>query len=170
MQLLVIRHAIAEDRETFAEGGRDDSERPLTDEGRDKMRRVVDGLRRLVPSVDLVASSPYVRALQTAELVASGYEYQTEQIKTIGSLAPDAPLEPFQSWVQRQSRSRVVAIVGHEPQLSTLVTWLMSGLRESRVELKKGGACLLQFEGQPGPGVGMMRWLMSGGQLRDLGR
>lgn len=170
MQLLVIRHAIAEDRDAFASSGHDDSERPLTDEGREKMRRVVEGLRRLVPTVDLLASSPYLRAVQTAELVASGYDYTADRVKAIGSLAPDSPLEPFQSWLQRQSGARVVAAVGHEPQLSTLVTWLMSGLRESRVQLKKGGACLLQFDGQPGPGVAVMRWLMEAGQLRDLGR
>jgi phosphohistidine phosphatase len=170
VELLVIRHAIAEDRDAFAASGRDDSERPLTDEGRQKMRPAAQGLRRLVERIDLLASSPYVRALQTAEVVASAYEYRHEQIKPIGSLAPDAPLEQLQSWLQRQSRARVVAIVGHEPHLSTLATWLMCGLRESRVELKKGGACLLDFEGQPGPGVGVMRWLMTAGQLRDLCR
>ena len=170
MELLIIRHAIAQEREAFAQSERDDSERPLTDEGRGKMSRGVEGMRRLVPKLDLLASSPFLRAMQTAELVASGYDYGADRVKAIGSLAPDAPLEQFQSWLQRQSRARVVAVVGHEPQLSALVTWLMSGLRESRVELKKGGACLLQFDGQPGPGVGVMRWLMTAGQLRDLGR
>jgi phosphohistidine phosphatase len=170
VQLVVIRHAIAEDREAFAASGRDDSERPLTEEGRQKMRRAIEGLRRLVANVDLLASSPYVRALQTAEVVASGYDYPSEEIKTIGSLAPDAPLDRFQSWVQRQSRARTLTIVGHEPHLSTLVTWLMSGLRESRVDLKKGGACLLDFDGQPGPGVGVLRWLLTAGQLRGLSR
>ena len=169
MKLLVIRHAVAEDLDAFAASGRDDSERPLTDEGRETMRRGLDGLRRLVSSVDLLAASPYVRAMQTAELVADAYTLDRGGIKAVGSLVPDAPLERFQSWVQRQSRARLVAIVGHEPQLGMLVTWLMSGLREGRVELKKGGACLLEFEGQPGPGVGVLRWLLTAGQLRDLG-
>jgi phosphohistidine phosphatase len=168
VQLLVIRHAIAEEREDFARSGRDDSERPLTDEGREKMRRNAEALRRLVPSLDLLASSPYVRARQTAELVAEAYERATDRIAVVESLTPEAPLERFQSWVQRQSKARVIAVVGHEPQLGMLVTWLMSGLRESRVELKKGGACLLEFQGQPGPGVGTMRWLLTAGQLRGL--
>src|SRR3712207_6414536 len=122
MQLLVIRHAIAEDREAFAASGRDDSERPLTEEGREKLRRAVDGLRRLVPKIDLLASSPYARALQTAELVASAYDRRREEIKLVESLTPESPLERFQSWVQRQSRANVVAVVGHEPQLGILVT------------------------------------------------
>ena len=74
MQLLVIRHAIAEEQEDFARSGRDDSERPLTDEGRDKMRRGIAGLRRMVSRIDLLASSQYTRARQTAELVAEGYK------------------------------------------------------------------------------------------------
>ncbi len=170
MQLLVIRHAIAEDRDEFAASGRDDRERPLTDEGREKMRRGAEALRRLVPKLDLLASSPYTRACETAELVAAAYDRRPNEIKLVESLTPESPLERFQSWVQRQSKAGVIAIVGHEPQLGLLVTWLMSGLRESRVELRKGGACLLDFDGQPGPGVGVMRWLLTAGQLRQLAR
>jgi phosphohistidine phosphatase len=166
MQLLVIRHAIAEDRDTFASSGRDDSERPLTAAGRDKMRRAVAGLRRVVPTIDLLASSPYVRAIQTAEVVAA--EYGIDEIKKVDALVPDAPLQRFLTWFQRKATADVIAIVGHEPHLGQLVTWLISGLRESRVEMKKGGACLLEFEGQPGAGLGVMKWLMGPGQLRDL--
>lgn len=168
MQLLVIRHAIAEDRDAFASSGRDDSERPLTAAGRDKMRRAVAGLRRLVPTIDLLASSPYVRAMQTAELVAEGYGIG--DIKQVDALVPDAPLQRFLTWVQRKATVDVVATVGHEPHLGELVTWLMSGLPESRVEMKKGGACLLEFHGQPGAGVGVLKWLMTPSQLRGLGR
>jgi phosphohistidine phosphatase len=167
MQLLVIRHAIAEDRDAFASGGRNDSERPLTSEGRDKMRGVAAGLRRVVPAIDLLAASPYTRAMQTAELVAAAYGI--DEIKSVDALVPDAPLQEFLVWLERRSTAKVVAIVGHEPHLGELVTWLMSGLRESRVEMKKGGACMLEFQGQPGAGVGVMKWLMTSGQLRDLG-
>jgi len=167
MQLLVIRHAIAEDREAFAASGRDDSERPLTDEGRTKMRRVAERLRRLAPSLDLLASSPYARAMETARIVASEYGLRDEDIKVVDGLVPDAPLQQFVSWIERRKRVKVAAIVGHEPHLGQLVTWLMSGLPESRVELKKGGACLLEFDGQPGPGVGVMKWLVRPGLLRE---
>jgi phosphohistidine phosphatase len=166
MQLLVIRHAIAEDRDVFASSGRDDSERPLTAAGRDKMRRAATGLRRVVPTIDLLASSPYVRAMQTAELVAEAYGI--DGIKTVDALVPDAPLQRFLTWVQRKATVDVVAIVGHEPHLGELVTWLMSGLPESRVEMKKGGAGLLAFAGQPGAGLGVLKWLMTARQLRDL--
>lgn len=168
MQLLVIRHAIAQEREEFAATGRDDSERPLTAEGRDKLRRGLPGLRRMVPRIDLLASSPFTRARETAELV--GEAYGIDEIKTVDALVPDGALQDVQSWLQRRSSAKVVAIVGHEPQLGELVTWLMSGLREGRVEMKKAGAALIEFDGQPGPGVGVLRWLLTAGQLRDLGR
>lgn len=168
MQLLVIRHAIAEDREAFASSGRDDSERPLTTAGRDRMRRAVAGLRRIVPEIDLLASSPYVRAMQTAEVV--GEAYGIEAINTVDALVPDAPLKRFLSWLERKASVGVVAIVGHEPHLGELVTWLMSGLPESRVEMKKGGVALLEFHGQPGAAVGVLKWLMTPRQLRDLER
>lgn len=168
MQLLVIRHAIAEDRDTFVSSGRNDGERPLTEIGRDKMRRAVAGLRQVVPRIDLLASSPYVRAMQTAELVAE--VYPIDEIKKVDALVPGAPLQQFLAWVQRKATADVIAIVGHEPHLGELVTWLMSGVRESRVEMKKGGAGLLEFQGQPGAGVAVLRWLMTSGQLRDLER
>ena len=168
MQLLVIRHAIAEDRDAFASSGRDDSERPLTAAGRDKMRRAAAGLRRAVPRVDLLAASPYVRAMQTAEVVAEAYGIET--IKKVDALVPDTPLQRFLAWLERKASADVVAIVGHEPHLGELVTWLMSGLPESRVEMKKGGAGLLEFLGQPGAGAGVLKWLMTPGQLRDLSR
>jgi phosphohistidine phosphatase len=167
MELLVIRHAIAEDRDAFASTGRDDSERPLTSAGRDKMRRVAAGLCREVPKIDLLASSPYTRAMQTAELVAEAY--RIDEIKKVDALVPESPLDQFLTWLQRRSTAKVVAIVGHEPHLGELVTWLLSGIRESRVDMKKGGACLIEFEGQPGAGLGVLQWLMGPGQLRRLG-
>src|SRR5690349_23208472 len=68
MNLLVIRHAIAEDKENFAATGRSDDQRPLTDAGRTKMRRGTQGLRTLIGKVAMLASSPLVRARETAEI------------------------------------------------------------------------------------------------------
>jgi phosphohistidine phosphatase len=94
--------------------------------------------------------------------------YGIDGIKRVDALVPEAPLQQFLVWLQRKASVDVVAIVGHEPHLGELVTWLMSGLAESRVEMKKGGAALLEFAGQPGAGLGVLQWLMTAGQLRDL--
>src|SRR5260370_27632219 len=73
MKLLIIRHAIAEDREDFARTGKDDSLRPITDEGKKKMKQGARGLRTLVPEIDLLATSPLTRAAQTAAVLDSVY-------------------------------------------------------------------------------------------------
>src|SRR2546429_8832517 len=73
MRLLVVRHAIAEDREAFARSHKDDADRPLTSEGRRKMERAALGLKELLPELDVVAASPYKRAVDTAEIIAGAY-------------------------------------------------------------------------------------------------
>ena len=69
MKLLVIRHAIAEDREVWARTSLDDGERPLTARGVDRMEQAARGLRRMVEKLDAIATSPLVRAMQTARIV-----------------------------------------------------------------------------------------------------
>ena len=62
----------------------------------------------------------------------------------------------------------VFAVVGYEPHLSTLITWLISGVEEPRVELKKGGACLLELDGTPGPAAARLVWRNAPRALRQL--
>lgn len=166
MDLLVIRHGIAEDRDAFAASGTDDALRPLTDDGRRKMRRVARALTTLVPSLDVLASSPLVRARQTADLVAKAYSGLP--VTEITQLEPDHPPDAFAGWVRGQSRRGAVAAVGHEPLLGCIVSLLLAGRTQSFVELKKGGACLVAFPDRIEPGAGVLRWVLTPGQLRDL--
>src|SRR5881392_380489 len=91
MRLLVVRHAIAEDREAFARSHKDDADRPLTSEGRRKMERAALGLKVLVPELDVLAASPYKRALDTAEIIAASYRGLT--VERVPELAPGAGLD-----------------------------------------------------------------------------
>jgi phosphohistidine phosphatase len=165
MRLLVIRHAIAEDRETFAATGRDDASRPLTDEGRRKMRRGARGLHQLVGTIDVLASSPLTRALETAEIVRA--EYELDRIEQLAELEPGAPLPEAVAAIARYAGD-MVAIVGHEPQLSRLVTFLITGLDGSAVDLKKGSACLIGFDGRASAAGGSLVWSAKPSMLRDL--
>lgn len=167
MRLLVIRHGIAEEQETFVHTGQPDSERPLTKEGRRKMAEIVLGLRTLVPELDRLASSPLVRAQQTAAIVAKAYGVDT--VETTDALVPHAKPAQLARWAAPHDTEGVVAVVGHEPHLSTLVTWLLCGVDDSRVELKKGGACLLACEGGPSRAGGVLLWLHTPASLRRLG-
>ena len=166
MKLLVIRHAIAEDREVWAKTGESDDERPLTDAGRKKMKRAAQGLRRLVDSIDLLATSPLVRAVQTTEIVARKFEGVPTTVTPV--LAPEQPFEAFQEWLKSVDRSELVAIVGHEPHLSGLVSWLTTGRNGSVIELKKGAACLLELDRQRAAGTATLLWAMTPAQLRRV--
>lgn len=167
MQLLVIRHAIAEEREDFALTGASDDERPLTSFGKRRMRRNADGLRRVAPPIDILASSALARAQQTAHIVAE--RFGIEAIDTIEALRPNAPVKTLGTWLARQPNDATVAIVGHEPHLGTIITWLLSGVEESHVTLRKGGCALLEFSLKPGAGRATLIWLLTPAQLRSLG-
>ena len=172
MNLLVIRHAIAEDKEAFAATGRSDDQRPLTEAGRSKMRRVAEGLRATCPRVAVLASSPLVRARETAEIVAPAF--RVARVEIVEALRPERKFEELAEWLRRrvapngEEDDTTVAIVGHEPHLSGLVTWFMTSGTDSRIELKKGGACLLRFDRAPAEGEAMLRWALTPSQLRGL--
>lgn len=165
MELLVVRHAIAEDREVFAASGRDDALRPLTAEGTRKMKRTARGLREIVPGIDVLVSSPFTRANETAEILRR--EYELDGVETARELEPETSLPDVVTWLGRFDQG-VVAIVGHEPQLGRLVSYLVSGVERSAVEMKKGGVCLIEFDGKPSAGKGRLTWAIPPGVLRDL--
>ena len=168
MNLLVVRHAIAEDKERFALTGRSDDLRPLTSEGRAKMRRAAAGLRVLAPRPAFIATSPLVRARETAEILATALG--APRIETVEALRPESPYDDLAKWLGEPPAATqdTIALVGHEPHLGGLVTWLMSGGDESRLEFKKGGAALLELESQAGAGTATLLWLATPAMLRGL--
>src|SRR5262245_48702061 len=133
MRLLVIRHALAEDRDEFAKTGRPDAERPLTDMGRRRMRRVARGIRRLVGKFDVLATSPHTRAADTAAIVARAMGIETPEV--LEALTPDHRSADLLPWLSQQAAESLVAVVGHQPHLNVLVSWLLTGREESRVVL-----------------------------------
>jgi phosphohistidine phosphatase len=166
MHLLIIRHADAGDAEEFAKSRQPDNKRPLSDKGREQMDAASRALCLLVPKINLLAASPYVRALQTAEIVLTRYPNAAREITD--TLVPEAHPEKFTQWLKFQGSREIVAAVGHEPHLSTLATWLTAGVDSSRIELKKGGACLVSFGQLPAKGTGTLEWLLTGKQLAKL--
>ena len=166
MQLLVIRHGIAEDREAFAATGKDDSVRPLTKGGKRKMKEAAAGLRELVDTIDVIGSSQLVRAQQTAKIVAK--TYGGVAVDTVDALSPESDPSDLLDWLGEHASAEVIAVVGHEPHLGILVSWLMTGASESRVTMRKGGAALLDFSSGIEAGKGTLEWLLSGSQLRRM--
>lgn len=165
--MLVIRHAIAEDRVEFARSGKPDEERPLTSVGRSRMERASRGLQSIVPTIDLIASSPLERAKQTADVVAAVYGKPSVQI--VSALSGGGDLGGIAEWLNTQREREVVALVGHEPDLSALISYLLTGVSSAAIAMKKGAACLLEFDADVEPGKAVLRWFLAPKHLRAIG-
>ncbi len=167
MKLVLVRHAIAEERETFAESGASDDERPLTKDGRKRMRRAARGLRELLDDLDMIVTSPLVRAVQTAEIIAA--EYDAVPPAPLPSLGPGSDFGGFLEWLKRMDDVQTLVAVGHEPHISGLAAWLLTGNDQPLFEMKKGSAVLLEFNGEVRQGAARMLWFLTPAQLRFIG-
>jgi phosphohistidine phosphatase len=165
MRLLLLRHAIAEERDDFARTGRDDRLRPLTDEGRKRMKQGARGLKNLLPGIDLLVTSPLTRAAQTGAVVDTVYGGLKEV--EIDELAPEGSAADFLRWLRKQT-AETVAVVGHEPSISLILSYLLTGTERRIFAFRKGGACLIEFPGEVGAGTATLLWALTPAQLRDL--
>ena len=165
MKLLIIRHGPAGDREKWEAEGKDDRLRPLTAAGGQEMREATDGLTLLAPSLPIIATSPLLRAAATAAIVGSSYK---SEVINLDELSPESTPDDLVPWL-RDRRQETVAVVGHEPHLSTLAGYLLTGASSSFMDLKKGGACLLEFRGAPAAGGGVLHWLLTRRELQRMG-
>src|SRR5215216_598343 len=86
MNLYIVRHAIAVERGT--PGYDDDSQRPLTDKGRNKMKKIVSGIHRFGIDVDVILTSPYVRARDTAKILAAEFDMEDKIVFTDNLIPP----------------------------------------------------------------------------------
>lgn len=167
MKLLLIRHAKAEDAPLLGLFARNkDAARRLTDEGRKQMRKAAKGLCEITPQIDLLATSPLVRARETAEIVAEIFD--CDNPIEVPALASGTTPEAVMEWLSAQEVEGMIALVGHEPDLSRLVGWFLTGSAVSIVDFKKGAACLLGFDGAPAKGKGRLEWLVPPGAARKM--
>jgi phosphohistidine phosphatase len=166
MKLVLIRHGRAGTPAEFARSGMSDDLRPLTIDGRKRMRRGTEGLRRLLRSIDVIGNSPLVRAVETAQIVARVFgKVRTEEL---AHLAPGGDRDQLVRWLARQPAGSTVALVGHEPSLSELAGWLISGRGQSTVDLKKGGVCCIELGQKISGGTGRLQWLLTPRQMRQM--
>jgi phosphohistidine phosphatase len=166
MQLLVIRHAKAENALDFAQTGQPENLRPLTESGRRKMQRAAAGLLSEVEFIDVLAASPLLRTRQTAEIVAEAYVGRV--VMELDALAPGGDADELLSWLRGHRDVSVVAIVGHEPSLGEFIGRMLCGRHESVISLKKGAACLLNLDPDVTPGKARLVWSLTASQLASL--
>jgi phosphohistidine phosphatase len=164
MNLLIVRHAIAYERDP--KRWPDDDHRPLTPEGKKLARKAAAGLKRIVDPPDAVLVSSLVRARETAEALKdyAGWPEATE----VGELAPTEDARKVLTVLRRQ-RGSLIAVIGHEPQLSDLIALCLVGEREGlRVDLKKPGVACLTFKSTPAVRGATLKWFVPPRVLRTL--
>ncbi|HTL46474.1 MAG TPA: phosphohistidine phosphatase SixA [Verrucomicrobiae bacterium] len=156
MELYILRHGIAVERgdKRYL---KDDSQRPLTREGREKMHLGALGLKAAGVEFDVLISSPYVRARETAEIVARVFSARKKLQFSEGLIAEAKP-RAFLKEIQRLSDEyESVMIVGHEPFLGRLIGLLLTDQPNLPLVLKKGGLCHLNLSDKE---YGIMTLLM----------
>jgi len=166
MELYVLRHAIAVMRD--AEGGGPDEERPLTDRGTAKLRRVVRGMKALGLSFDRILTSPYLRALQTAEIVAAEMGAPKKLERTLHLAPAGDPRALMDLLRSSRGEKRNVLVVGHEPYLSDLISVLVSGDTGLAVTMKKAGLCKLTLEAPRYGRCARLEWLLAPAHLQRM--
>lgn len=165
MQIVIVRHGVAFDRDPAQ--WPDDRQRPLTEEGEKKMRRAALGLKWLVPQVDVLLSSPWKRAWQTAEVlhVESGWPSP----KSCEALEGDRNHRGVLTVLREYASAGTVALVGHEPQSHRLASYLLTGdAARVLLEFKKGAAAGLLIEGPLRAGTARLLWSLPPRALRGL--
>lgn len=158
MNLYILRHGIAVDHGT---GEYKDSERPLTEEGIDKMKKTAKAMEKLDLNFDAILSSPFIRARQTAEIVAAKLNLQ-DKLELTDSLASGKTGKPLIEELQTEYKNdQKILLVGHEPDLSLLISKLTSGNDSVGLILKKGGLAKLSIEDLRYGRCAVLCWLLT---------
>jgi phosphohistidine phosphatase len=168
LEVLVLRHAIAADRDRAR--WPDDERRPLTARGMRRFGKAAAGLVRLIEPPDEVWSSPLRRARQTARITAGTARWPAAQLSD--ALRPGVAAPALGASVEARRRRgqapRRLAVVGHEPALSRFIAWSVGASDREPFELRKGGAALLEFAGPVRAGAARLCWLVPPRILRAL--
>ena len=168
VKLLLLRHGPAGDRAAWRRLGKEDFLRPLTADGRARTRAAAKGLSRLLDPPGVIATSPFARAVQTGNLLARAFGIEAPD--SLQAIVPGGAPAEVLPWLEVRAGLDLVALVGHEPQLGRLASWLLARSEHPFVELKKAGACLLDLGNHPRAGSARLVWLLAPAQLRRLGR
>jgi phosphohistidine phosphatase len=163
MDLYFLRHGIAVDH--GEPGINSDADRALTSKGERKTRTIAKAIRALELSFDLILSSPYLRAKQTAEIVAAELKLQ-KKLSFSDELTPGGnPKALIQRLSQLEPETQSVVLVGHEPYLSKLIGLLSVGQTSAAIELKKGGLCKMEADALSYGRCATLCWLLTPKQM-----
>ena len=159
-ELYILRHGIAEER---SKRDYPDDDRPLSKEGVQKMRKEARGIRRVIDSFDLILTSPLERAYRTAKIVGSRLGC-SKKIKICRELSCGATPKRLAGLIAKYRDKDRLLLVGHEPDLSSFISYLL-GSKDESIELKKGALCRLDVSLRAKQPEGTLVWLLTPQQL-----
>lgn len=160
MELYLMRHGLAEEQGSKYYPNDD---RPLTDEGRDKLRASAKALKELVSGFDRILTSPLLRAHETAQLIARGFGVE-ERVEITPLLLPGFAKGKLLTTLEKESPDRSVLLVTHNPDVGIFASLLL-GTAQYAIDFKKGSICRIQFDGVPVEGTGVLKWHLTQKQL-----
>jgi phosphohistidine phosphatase len=164
MELLIIRHAIAFERDRHR--WRDDGARPLSPAGKRRSRRAAAGLKELSQAPDRLLTSPLIRAKQTAQILTEIAGWPPAEVAP--ELLPGKAALAILNLLGKD-RSQRVALVGHQPGLGALLAACLVGSDSAiPIELKKNAVACLSFEGSARAGRAVLKWLATPRMLRAI--
>jgi phosphohistidine phosphatase len=153
MELYLLRHGIAEDNAAT------DADRRLTDEGREKVHRVMKRAASAGVSPSLILSSPYKRALETAEIAASELDYKGKILR-VGSLTPDSSSPSVWNEIREHRHEPSILLAGHEPLFSATVAFLL-GSTNQMVDFRKSALVRIDLHGFSPQPQGILQWMLT---------
>src|SRR5258708_505831 len=157
MKLYLIRHAIAVDG--GLPGTAEDGERPLSNKGRKKMRLIAKNLSAIGVEFDLILSSPFVRARDTAKILSDAFGAKNK-VHLSDNLVPGGDVHQLIREINEKYPGPSLALVGHEPLLTTLIGVLIGAQGGVNVTMKKGGVCLLTAPDLAHHNHATLEWLL----------
>ncbi len=166
VDVVLIRHAKAGNRDPNT--WPDDDERPLTAEGQAEHRAVMRAAKKMGVKFDFLVTSPLKRARETADIVAQAYRWP-EEPQVAAELGHGYSVAAVVKLLAKFPPSSRVALVGHEPDLSELLTALIGGKTGLGVQLKKSGIAGVRFDGPADAGHGTLLFLLKPSQMRRIG-
>ncbi|MFV8833898.1 SixA phosphatase family protein [Aquisalimonas sp. APHAB1-3] len=156
-RVLLMRHGIAED----AGPGQRDSERALTDRGRRRVEAVGTDLAAVVGEVDRMFSSDYLRAIQTADILARHLQPGHREVAT--GLVPHGDPSSVYDWLAGLRDAPLTALVGHEPQMNLLLGIGLTGTAWGPARFGKASVAMLAFQGGIHAGRGQLELFLRAG-------
>jgi len=162
MDIYILRHGKAEERMSSIKS---DAKRKLTVTSKKEVEEIARGIQNFGISFDFVISSPLVRAVETAEIVAK-YLFDKKKITIWDELKPESSVLDTQKKITNFNTSAKILLVGHEPHLSNLITSIISNNSETDISLKKGGFAHIRGNASKSKIVGSLRSLLTPKQLK----